>query len=210
MNSGEVILAILVVIFIIYLGSTRIKYNRGYVEDISNDFWFKFRIRYHLYKNCPPLKQIRIIFKILSFPILILFSLMFLVSPVVALWEVAKNGLLSLIIFLACFCFLWPLLYYSYKSMLKYIFHYPVNFLRKMTKGNKKAKLCGDRHQEALELLAEGRKTLNQARAERIEDDSSPFNPPLTEEDAYWVIRRSVEAAEKEKQDHSKQDDKKK
>jgi hypothetical protein len=40
-------------------------------------------------------------------------------------------------------------------------------------------------------------------------DDSSPFNPSLTEDEAYWVIKKSIEAAkQEEKQNQSKPESK--
>ncbi|MDD4980131.1 MAG: hypothetical protein PHC54_02505 [Candidatus Omnitrophica bacterium] len=65
-------------------------------------------------------------------------------------------------------------------------------------------------YQETLQLLAEGRQVLNKARSERLRDDSSPFNPRLSENEASGVIKKSVEAIEQEeKQNKSKQDNKK-
>ena len=53
-------------------------------------------------------------------------------------------------------------------------------------------------YNELLNDLAEARNAANLVRSERLKDDSSPFNPSLTEEDAAWVIKKSIEANEKE------------
>lgn len=53
-------------------------------------------------------------------------------------------------------------------------------------------------YQELLGDLVEARNAANLVRSEILKDDSSPFNPSLTEKDATWVIKKSIEANKKE------------
>ena len=73
----------------------------------------------------------------------------------------------------------------------------PTNLVKK----EEKQTTYEEDYNELLNDLAEARNAANQLRAELWKDDSSPFNPPLTEDEAYWVIKKSVEANKKKEQE---------
>jgi hypothetical protein len=56
-------------------------------------------------------------------------------------------------------------------------------------------------YNELLNDLAEARNAANLIRSETLKDDSSPFNPSLTENDADWVIKKSMEPNNKTKEE---------
>jgi len=65
-----------------------------------------------------------------------------------------------------------------------------------------------DDYQDLLADLAEARQAANRARAERFVDDSSSFNPRLSESEAYWVIKQAAMANEAEEKKHKEQSSK--
>jgi len=63
--------------------------------------------------------------------------------------------------------------------------------LIKKIKTDKKSTYEED-YNELLNDLVEAKNAANLARSEILKDDSSPFNPSLTEKDAHWVINKSI------------------
>lgn len=62
----------------------------------------------------------------------------------------------------------------------------------------KKPQTLDENYQEVLEVLSEADRLLAIARSERFQDDSSPFNPELTEDETYGVIKKMGDAMKKE------------
>jgi len=60
----------------------------------------------------------------------------------------------------------------------------PTNLVKK----EEKQTTYEEDYNELLNDLAEARNAANQLRAELWKDDSSPFNPPLTEDEAYCTV----------------------
>lgn len=70
---------------------------------------------------------------------------------------------------------------------------------QKEPKMSKKQTTYEEDYNELLNDLAEARNAANRLRSVIFKDDSSPFNPKLTEDEAYWIIKRAVKANEEER-----------